>query len=332
MMSAAFMAGIGRLLSRGQLAAVFAAALLFLTPMSFLISIARNSRVLVDRLALGVRARHRPVARGRPCRARPAVDRARRRHARLCVHRLREAGDERPVAGAVALSRAGPRRLPAATRCGACLASCCRAGSTSNRRSSSGCGRSPPRPRRRDRRNRDRVPARRAGERAARVCVSAPRLIGFLGFVLGSRRSVFAGVIVGEAALVHRRAARCAERRSRSARPRASRPARPSISGFSFTLAGGFIATPSCRGMTWTCRWNTTWPPAPFVELLDGDAVGGEDLHRALAIFCAPPRRRGRVRRGRCRAGCAPAAFGSTSVWPGARGMMSRKASALSSS
>ena len=33
-------------------------------------------------------------------------------------------------------------------------------------------------------------------------------------------------------------------------------------SGFSFSLAGGFIGTPALRGMTCTCRWNTTWPPA----------------------------------------------------------------------
>ena len=36
--------------------------LLFLTPMSFLVSTARNSRLLVERLALGARARHRPAA------------------------------------------------------------------------------------------------------------------------------------------------------------------------------------------------------------------------------------------------------------------------------
>jgi hypothetical protein len=35
-----------------------------------------------------------------------------------------------------------------------------------------------------------------------------------------------------------------------------------STSGVSFTLAAGFIATPLRRGMTWMCRWNTTWPPA----------------------------------------------------------------------
>jgi hypothetical protein len=35
-----------------RLPALFAAALLFLTPVSFLVSIARNSRLLVDRLAL----------------------------------------------------------------------------------------------------------------------------------------------------------------------------------------------------------------------------------------------------------------------------------------
>ena len=35
-----------------------------------------------------------------------------------------------------------------------------------------------------------------------------------------------------------------------------------STSGASLTLAGGFSAMPSLRGMTWTWRWNTTWPPA----------------------------------------------------------------------
>jgi tripartite-type tricarboxylate transporter receptor subunit TctC len=35
-----------------------------------------------------------------------------------------------------------------------------------------------------------------------------------------------------------------------------------STSGASLTLAGGLSATPALRGMTWTCRWNTTWPPA----------------------------------------------------------------------
>ena len=42
--------GIGFYLA-GSLPAVFAAALLFLTPLSFLISVVRNSRLLVDRLA-----------------------------------------------------------------------------------------------------------------------------------------------------------------------------------------------------------------------------------------------------------------------------------------
>ena len=68
-----------------------------------------------------------------------------------------------------------------------------------------------------------------------------------------------------------------------------------------------------------------------LVELLDGDAVGAEDLTLTLAILCATfitwARSSGATSR-MLRAG----AFGITSVWPGARGMMSRKASALSSS
>ena len=68
-----------------------------------------------------------------------------------------------------------------------------------------------------------------------------------------------------------------------------------------------------------------------LVELLDGETVGGEDRHR---------RARDRLRHldemgeivGRDVEDGAGRGLGMTSVWPGARGMMSRKAKALSSS
>jgi predicted branched-subunit amino acid permease len=51
--SAVLASGIGFYLA-GSLPRVFAAALLFLTPMSFLVSVVRNSRILVDRLAFAL--------------------------------------------------------------------------------------------------------------------------------------------------------------------------------------------------------------------------------------------------------------------------------------
>jgi predicted branched-subunit amino acid permease len=51
--SALLASGVGFYLA-GSLPRVFAAALLFLTPMSFLISVVRNSRLLVDRLAFAL--------------------------------------------------------------------------------------------------------------------------------------------------------------------------------------------------------------------------------------------------------------------------------------
>ena len=51
-MLSAIIATIAGYLLAARLPPLFAAALLFLTPMSFLVSIARNSAFLVDRLAL----------------------------------------------------------------------------------------------------------------------------------------------------------------------------------------------------------------------------------------------------------------------------------------
>jgi predicted branched-subunit amino acid permease len=54
MLSSALLATIGGYLLAAKLPTLFAAAVLFLTPVSFLVSTARNSRMLVDRLALGL--------------------------------------------------------------------------------------------------------------------------------------------------------------------------------------------------------------------------------------------------------------------------------------
>jgi hypothetical protein len=51
-MSAAVVAGFAGFYLTAGLPSLFAGALLFLTPMSFLISTARNARAMVDRLAL----------------------------------------------------------------------------------------------------------------------------------------------------------------------------------------------------------------------------------------------------------------------------------------
>ena len=68
-----------------------------------------------------------------------------------------------------------------------------------------------------------------------------------------------------------------------------------------------------------------------FVELLEVTPSAPNISTLTLAIFCATfmtwARSSGATSR-MLRAG----AFGSTSAWPGARGMMSRKASTLSSS
>ncbi len=61
----------------------------------------------------------------------------------------------------------------------------------------------------------------------------------------------------------------------------------PSVSGFSFSLAGGFIATPSLRGMTWTCRWKTTCPPALSLNCWIVTPSAPNAVFDALAIFCA---------------------------------------------
>ena len=97
-----------------ELPPLFAGTLLFLTPMSFLMSTARNARQMVDRLALVVRARARPAADLSARAARPDVDRRGRRHARLCHSPPARGGDdERGAARAVALSAAVAGRLPA---------------------------------------------------------------------------------------------------------------------------------------------------------------------------------------------------------------------------
>ena len=62
---------------------LLAGTLLFLTPMSFLMSTARNAQMLIDRLALLFGLVVGTCAHGVPCRSRPDVDRRRRRHARL---------------------------------------------------------------------------------------------------------------------------------------------------------------------------------------------------------------------------------------------------------
>ena len=91
------------------------------------------------------------------------------------------------------------------------------------------------------------------------------------------------------------------------------------------------MGTPALRGMTCMCRWNTTWPPAPSLNCWTVMPSAENTFMAALAIFCAATATAARssgLTSSRLRAG----AFGSTSVWPGARGMMSRNASTLSSS
>ena len=55
-----------------------------------------------------------------------------------------------------------------------------------------------------------------------------------------------------------------------------------STSGFSFSLAGGFIATPALRGNDMNMQVKHHLSAGAFVELLDGDAVGAERVHRGL--------------------------------------------------
>ena len=82
-------------------------------------------------------------------------------------------------------------------------------------------------------------------------------VFGFLVF-LGARRSVFAGVLAGEVALlVGRFPFRPLVQPAAMAAARAL-ACSARTSGFSFSLAGGFMTTPALRGMTWTCRWKTT--------------------------------------------------------------------------
>ena len=66
-----------------KLPTLLSAALLFLTPIAFLMSTLRNSRMLVDRLALGLRARARAAVCVVADRARPDVERHRGRHGGL---------------------------------------------------------------------------------------------------------------------------------------------------------------------------------------------------------------------------------------------------------
>ena len=119
---------------------------------------------------------------------------------------------------------------------------------------------------------------------------------GFLAF-LAVKRSVFVGVAAGEAALFG-----CVSAFLDSVEPVfgqscANQPAAiaaasflafsASTSGFSFSLAGGFMATPALRGMTCTCRWNTTCPPAPSLNCWMVMPSAAKAVIAALAIFCA---------------------------------------------
>ena len=79
-------------------------------------------------------------------------------------------------------------------------------------------------------------------------------LVGFFAYLL-IRRSVFAGVLAGEVALTSGIHPDCSAAASCSACSASTR-------GSWRSLAGGFIATPSLRGITCMWRWNTTWPPA----------------------------------------------------------------------
>ena len=63
-----------------KLPPLMSAALLFLTPVAFLMSTLRNSRMLVDRLALGFGLVLGPLFALLAVRARPDVERHRRRH------------------------------------------------------------------------------------------------------------------------------------------------------------------------------------------------------------------------------------------------------------
>ena len=105
-----------------------------------------------------------------------------------------------------------------------------------------------------------------------------------------------------------------------------------STAGSSLKLAGGFNATPILAWDDVEVQVKHHLAAGRLVELLDGDAVGGKHRHR---------RARDRLRRLDNDARDRPAsmsrmlragALGITRVWPGARGMMSRKAKALSSS
>ena len=152
---------------------------------------------------------------------------------------------------------------------------------------------------------------------------------GFLAF-LAVKRSVFVGVAVGEVALLLGGFfVRALTGRDRGGKPlglvgqhrRLFLDARRRLQGHAVL-----------RGMTWTWRWKTTWPPARLVELLHRQAVGGKDLHCGPRDLLRDLDDDGRDRPARYRECCAQALSGCTSVWPGARGMMSRKAKALSSS
>src|SRR5215510_12661566 len=91
------------------------------------------------------------------------------------------------------------------------------------------------------------------------------------------------------------------------------------------------MATPSRRGMTWIWRWNTTWPPAGSLNCWTVTPSAPNTFTAALATFCVTLATWARSSGGTSRM-LRAGALGSTRVWPGARGMMSRKARLLSSS
>src|SRR5215467_3776075 len=100
-----------------------------------------------------------------------------------------------------------------------------------------------------------------------------------------------------------------------------------STAGSSLKLAGGLSGTPAWRGMTWTCRWNTTCPPAGSENCCTVTPSAPNTVMPARATFWTTfitwARSSGATSR-MLRAGV----LGITSVCPGVRGMMSRNAKA----
>ena len=97
-----------------RLPPLMSAALLFLTPLAFLMSTLRNSRMLVDRLALGARPRARAAVCLLADRARPDVERHRGRHRGLSGASLSRGAAMSALVGRIRrLSGADPGGLPA---------------------------------------------------------------------------------------------------------------------------------------------------------------------------------------------------------------------------